>query len=151
MEKPAVSCATTGMSKISSRSQSPQTAQIIPLTTLKCKNKINGVPFMYTNHFYCAFGSTTCNDFSSVARMKALRRCPDVSRKRDGIAVTALSFLLSPLDGRNIGMCSCVPLGREDRLLRCARREATCPGRNGKPTERAAHTKSLQVVATKWQ
>ncbi|MBP3405535.1 MAG: hypothetical protein J6N18_05485 [Kiritimatiellae bacterium] len=74
-----------------------------------------------------------------------------MSRKRDGIAVTALYFLLSPLDGRIIGMYSCVPLGRESRLLRCARREATCPGRNGKPTERAAHTMSLQVVATKWQ
>ena len=72
--------------------------------------------------------ATTCNDLSSVARRKALRRCPDMSRKRDGIAVTALSFLLSPLDGEIIGMYSCVSLDREDRLLRCARRASDMSG-----------------------
>jgi hypothetical protein len=48
-------------------------------------------------HFYCHFVATTYIDFASGAGRKALRRCPDMSRKRDGIVVSALSFLPHPL------------------------------------------------------
>ena len=43
-----------------------------------------------------AKAATTWNDFVCGKRRKALLRCPDMSRKRDGIVVSALSFLLSP-------------------------------------------------------
>ena len=45
--------------------------------------------------FYCGFAATTYIDFASGDGRKALRRCPDLSRKRDGIVVRALSSLLS--------------------------------------------------------
>ena len=47
-------------------------------------------------------------------RRKALRRCPDLSRKRDGIVVRALSFLPSPLLEAN-RVSRSAPLDREMR------------------------------------
>ena len=71
--------------------------------------------------FYCGVAATTCIDLTSGAGRKALRRCPDLSRKRDGIVVIALSFLPSPLIEENRLLRS-APLDREDRRLRHARR-----------------------------
>ena len=71
--------------------------------------------------FTAAKAATTCIDFASGAGRKALRRCPDLSRKRDGIVVSALSFLPSPLIEENRLLRS-APLDREDRRLRHARR-----------------------------
>ncbi len=45
---------------------------------------------------------TTCNDFVRGKRRKALRRCPDMSRKRDSIVVSALSFSNSFYGGKNM-------------------------------------------------
>jgi hypothetical protein len=67
------------------------------------------------------YAQTTYIDFASGAGRKALRRCPDLSRKRDGIVVRALSFLPSPLLEANRLLRS-APLDREDRRLRHARR-----------------------------
>jgi hypothetical protein len=53
----------------------------------------------FTSFFFfcCHFVATTYIDFASEEKRKALRRCPDMSRKRDGIVVSALSFLFPPL------------------------------------------------------
>jgi hypothetical protein len=94
---------------------------------------------LWKNVFYCHFVATTCIDLSSEGRRKALRRCPDMSRKRDGIAVTALSFLLPPLVTSYPYCMDCAAKMREDRLLRRVRREATSPGRGVMPTAYSPH------------
>ena len=84
-----------------------------------------------------AKAATTWNDFVRGKRRKALRRCPDMSRKRDGIVVSALSFLLSP---RLFSACfQSTVIGREDRRLRHARREerTASPGRGVMPTSQS--------------
>ena len=71
--------------------------------------------------FTAAKAATTYIDFASGDGRKALRRCPDLSRKRDGIVVRALSFLPFPLVEANC-LSRSAPLDREDRRLRHARR-----------------------------
>ena len=68
--------------------------------------------------FYCGFAATTYIDFASGDGRKALRRCPDLSRKRDGIVTRALSFLLyTPFAQDLFATPLSMPIVRKDRRI----------------------------------
>ena len=69
---------------------------IIPCSLRECIEKNFRVTENILLFVTAAKAATTWNDFIE-RRRKALRRCPDLSRKRDGIVVSALSFLSPPL------------------------------------------------------
>ena len=81
---------------------------------------------------------------SGVGR-KALRRCPDLSRKRDGIVVSALSFLPPPLVRELIKELLFMVVrricGSRSAFTTRPPPQAASPGRGVMPTAYPAHTK----------
>ena len=80
---------------------------------------------------------------SGVGR-KALRRCPDMSRKRDGIVVSALSFLPPPLVRELIKELLFMVVrricGSRSAFTTRPPPQAASPGRGVMPTAYTAHT-----------
>ena len=86
----------------------------------------------------CATRRRLVSTLSASDKRKALRRCPDLSRKRDGIAVRAFSFLLSAAQNcEPILYSEAQRLGGRIGFYDAPAANAASPGRGVMPTSQS--------------